>query len=535
MNQLLCEKLISLISQQIGFHIKPKDYATLEDIIQKRIKILNLSNSWDYYNLLRHIIDSKSGDISLQQKYKAEKEWQTLATIITNGESFFFRDRGQFNLLEKTIIPQLIASKRQAYKNKQALALSLKIWSSGCSMGQEPYSLAILLHKIIPDISQWNITIIGTDINQDFLDKAKIGIYQDWSFRLSDSSLKKDYFTTTKKGWQINTHIQKMVTFWQDNIVQDKILPAPCYGIDLIICRNVFIYFEKHSITKGVNKFYSALNPEGYFMTGHAELQGVSLKGFKTLSFPESIIYQRLAKGTRDDFLPLPQNNLNYQSVGISLQENNPLQSAIAYPQNILNKNYPDSPTCSSQKTQIQTTSPSSNNNSDDRILLRDLEKLLAAGKYNQVIAQAQQIIQQQSNEHLIYQIMAQAHTNQGNIEQAEQYCQQVLKIDSIFVPSIYLLAQIAKSQNNLKKAKELLKRIIYLEPSSVIAYLELASVYTSEADSNRASKMYRTAHEILQDFPSDKTFDYQGTVTVSQLRSHIEDKLSGFSECDRL
>ncbi len=404
-------------------------------------------------------------------------------------------------------------------------------------MGQEPYSLAILVHKIIPDISQWNITVIGTDINQDFLNKAKTGIYQDWSFRLSDPSLTRDYFTAVKEGWQINTQIKKMVTFCQDNIVQDKIVPAPCYGVDLILCRNVFIYFEKDSVTKGVNKFYSALNPEGYFMTGHSELQGVSLNGFKALSFPESIIYQRLENGTRDNFLPLSQANLIPESMSVKSLENNSfkslklapetikLKTLVAEPKKILNNNRAINN--SFKNSQSNSISEYNNHNSDDSRLLCNLETLLTTCKYNEVIKQGNEIIQKQPNKHLVYYIMAQAYANQGNINKAEQYCQQVLKIDSIFIPSLYLLAQIAESQNNFKKAKELLKRIIYLEPSSVVAYLQLGTVYTNEGDINRASKMYHTAYEILQDLPSDQTFDYQGTVTASQLITHLEHKLS--------
>ena len=531
MNQLLWDKLIKLISQNIGFHIKPKDYQTLEDKLKDRIKILNLSNTWDYYNFLKNSLDDKSDSISIQQKYQGEKEWNTLANIITNGESFFFRDRGQFTLLEETIIPQLVARNRQAYQNKQALNLSLKIWSSGCSMGQEPYSLAILLHKIIPDISQWNISVIGTDINQDFLNKAKTGIYQDWSFRLSDASLKRDYFTSNKEGWQINTQIKKMVKFCQDNIVQDKILPAPCYGVDLILCRNVFIYFEKNSVTKGVNKFYSALNPEGYFMTGHAELQGVSLNGFKTLSFAESIIYQRLENGTRDDFLPLSQATLIPEATSVKILENNSLKSLQFDPETINSKTLVTDATNilnnSLQNSKNNNILEYNNHNSDNSSSLCNLETLLTTGKYNEVIEQGQQIIQKQPNDHLVYYIMAQAYVNQGDMNQGEQYCKQVLKIDSIFIPSLYLLAQIAESQNNFKKAKELLKRIIYLEPFSVVAYLELGSVYTNEGDIIRASKMYHTAYEILQDLPSDQTFEYQETVTASQLITHLKDKLS--------
>ncbi|HHP7229926.1 MAG TPA: CheR family methyltransferase [Xenococcaceae cyanobacterium] len=570
MNQLLWEKLINLIAQNIGFHVKPKDYQNLETKIQQRINFLNLENIGDYYNFLKNSVDAKSETISLQEKYQSEKEWNTLAKVITNGESFFFRDRGQFALLKETIIPQLIKQKRQAYKNKQAVDLRLKIWSSGCSMGQEPYSLAILIHQLIPDLSQWNISIIGTDINQDFLNKARAGIYQNWSFRLSEPALKRDYFTAIKEGWQVNHQIKKMVNFYQDNIVQDTILPAPCHGVDLILCRNVFIYFEKDSVTKGINKFYSALNPKGYFITGHAELQGVSLKGFKTLSFPKSIIYQRLENGTREDFIPTTEAELNSDIELVNFQDNNLLQpikdlaeninqfsadsnnlqqeSLIADFETIINDNLLTDANNLTSNWQTETILPAINNNpevlspvkpvADRQItdnlkndnLLSSLKQLVATGEYNRVIELGQQAIQQQPNDYLLCHLVAQAYANRGNLEPAEQHCQKALEINSTFLPALYLWAQIAESKHNPKKAKELLKRIIYLEPTLIAAYLELGAIYLSEADLNRANKMYHAAYEILQELPSDAIVDYQGTVTASQLKNHLKQKLGSIS-----
>ena len=309
MNYVLWENLVKLIAEHIGFYIKTKDYPSLESKIEARLKALKLSNLGDYYNLLKDSVDFELGNISPQTMYRSQGEWNALANIITNGESFFFRDRGQFDLLQETLIPQLIEQK------KNALDFNLKIWSSGCSTGQEPYSLAIVLNKIIPDLSQWNITIIGTDINQDFLKLARIGIYQNWSFRLTEPSFRKDYFTSSSEGWKINHNIRNIVTFCEDNIVQDKTIPIPCYGVDLILCRNVFIYFKKYSVAKGIDKFYSALNPGGYLMTGHAELQEIALNKFQILSFPESVIYQKPEVETIANSYELFESEIDFESM----------------------------------------------------------------------------------------------------------------------------------------------------------------------------------------------------------------------------
>ena len=520
MNSVLWENLVKLIAEHIGFYIKAKDYPSLESKIENRIKILKLSNIGDYYNLLQDSVDSELDNISPQAMYRSKREWNALANIITNGESFFFRDRGQFDLLEQNLIPQLVEKKRKAQD------FNLKIWSSGCSTGQEPYSLAILLDKIIPDISQWNINVIGTDINQDFLNKARIGIYQDWSFRLTQPSFKKYYFTSSKEGWKINPNIRNLVTFYADNIVQDQITPIPCLGVDLILCRNVFIYFQKASVVKGINKFYTALNSGGYFMTGHAELQGITLNQFKILSFPESVIYQKPKNGIIAHNSALLESKTDVESIKIDLDTEISLLSFNS-----------DSNSLGLDELNLDidylTQSPSkisahdNNQSLEANNLIPELETLLSQGKYNQVIQQGQKISEQQLDSHIIYYLIAQAYAKQNNLVQAEIYCQKALDIDSIFIPSLYLLAEIAQTKNDLKKAKEFLKRIIYLEPSSVIAYIELGSVYIRDRDLTRASKMYHTAYKILQDLPLEQTFDRGDIITVSELITRVEEELS--------
>ena len=122
MSQLLWEQLIKLITQRIGFCIRQQDTPYFKHKIEERIKKLKLNNLGDYYNLLKEV-STKNNLLSIEQKKLAREEWEVLANIITNGESFFFRDRGQFNLLAKTIFPEIIANKREAYQ-KGKLSLS---------------------------------------------------------------------------------------------------------------------------------------------------------------------------------------------------------------------------------------------------------------------------------------------------------------------------------------------------------------------------------------------------------------------------
>jgi chemotaxis protein methyltransferase CheR len=266
---------IRLIAHHTGLVIRERDQAALQDKIFARMKAIKLAFPEDYYLLLNC------------QTREAEQEWNNLVVLLTNLESYFFRDKEQCNLLKTQILPELI-QRHQADK-------TLRLCSAGCSTGEEPYSLAIMLNELIPDIQKWNLVIFGIDINQDALDKAKQGIYRAWSLRSIDPKIKYNYLKPIKNHYHIDDKIKSLVKWHQINLVKDPLPQAhlDLHEFDLIICRNVFIYFDCSAIAQVLDKFYHALQPLGYLITGHSELYGQVLKQFQTNVFPESLVYQR--------------------------------------------------------------------------------------------------------------------------------------------------------------------------------------------------------------------------------------------------
>jgi chemotaxis protein methyltransferase CheR len=274
----LREAFIRLIAKQTGLEIRERDKTALSEKIILRMKALKLEIPETYYHLLT---------VSTPE---SRQEWEQLAILLTNIESYFFRDKDQFALLRDRILPELIERKQN---NK-----TIRICSTGCSSGEEPYSLAILLKELLPELEQWNLTIIGIDINQEALQKAKKGIYRPWSFRRVDREIVQRYFQLKNDEYHIDASIKQMVTFKILNLVND-IFPIPNSELsefDLIVCRNVFIYFDSPAIEQVLNKFYNALQNFGYLITGHAELYGQNLSQFQTKVFPESVVYQRIEK-----------------------------------------------------------------------------------------------------------------------------------------------------------------------------------------------------------------------------------------------
>ncbi|WP_448561553.1 CheR family methyltransferase, partial [Trichothermofontia sp.] len=287
MRDVLLQQFVSLISETTGLQIRPQDRDLFAQKLQKRLQAVGKLTPEAYYHLL-----------SENRKNTGHAEWRELLTLLTTTESYFFRDQGQFSLLRETLLPDLLDRKRtlgtQPGGNLDTKP-SIRIWSAGCSTGEEAYSLAILLHEMIANWEDWHITILGTDINQNTLITAQRGIYSDWSFRHTDMHLRQTYFRPHRDGWEILPEIRRLVTFRYGNLVQDP-FPSPhlgLYDFDLILCRNVFIYFDADAIQRVLHKFYATLLPNGYLITGHTELYGQQLSPFRVRSFPQSILYQR--------------------------------------------------------------------------------------------------------------------------------------------------------------------------------------------------------------------------------------------------
>ncbi|MEM7065496.1 MAG: protein-glutamate O-methyltransferase CheR [Cyanobacteria bacterium P01_B01_bin.77] len=271
----ITQAFAELITDRIGVILRKNDYISIQEFISNRIKATGFKQPEDYYQLLR------------RNTTQSHQEWKLLISKITNTESFFFRDQGQFKLLRNYIFPKLIEQKSHQKK--------LRIFSAGCSTGEEPYSVAILLKEIIPDLKDWDIKILGVDVNAAAIQNAQKGIYRPWSFRGIDNTLQQRFFKEAGNFYHIYDEIKDMVNFQVGNLLDDSDLDpfSNIKNMDLILCRNVFIYFNDLVISKVIDKIYDALCPSGYLLVGHTELHSQNSNKFHIKVFDESIAYQR--------------------------------------------------------------------------------------------------------------------------------------------------------------------------------------------------------------------------------------------------
>ena len=185
----------------------------------------------------------------------------TLASHLTIGETYFFREPHTFDALAGHILPALIRRRRGRDQR-------LRLWSAACSFsGEEPYSLAILVRRLLPDWQDWHVKILATDINERFLRKAAAGVYGEWSFRQSPAGFKEQYFTPTADGrFAVAPQFRQCVSFAQLNLAGDSFpsLATDTNAMDVILCRNVLIYFTPAHAHKLVENLRHALMEEAW-------------------------------------------------------------------------------------------------------------------------------------------------------------------------------------------------------------------------------------------------------------------------------
>ncbi|WP_181703960.1 CheR family methyltransferase [Chthonobacter albigriseus] len=219
-----------------------------------------------------------------------EAEWSALVSEVTIGETFFFRFREQFAALKNTILPDLIARRGGDRR--------LRIWSAGCSNGSEAYSLAITLSELIgPEILDWRISVIGTDIDEAALQRARSGVFGAWSLRAVDAAGRDAWFDAGPRSgtYSVKRRFRPIVRFERHNLLSmlDGTSPLQFTDFDLILCRNVLIYFKTETVIQLVAALGEALRPEGWLLLGHAETNPAFTASLVPVEIAGATVYRR--------------------------------------------------------------------------------------------------------------------------------------------------------------------------------------------------------------------------------------------------
>jgi len=447
------QRVDEFVRTAVGLRVREQDFESLSRWSAQRMRTLALPRIEQYGALLAD--DSAAG----------RRERELLTVQFSTGESYFFRDAGQFDLLAAKILPELI--------ERRTNERSLRLWSAGCAAGEEAYSIAMLVDELAPRLAGWQVLILGTDINTDALEKARCGEYRDWSFRTLNEERKQRYFQQRGDQWRIDPHLRERVTFRGGDLLRDRFPDAQAgmNDFDLILCRNVFIYLDTQAVARITAKFSATLADGGYLVTGHSELFGHDITPLRVRLFAQSAVFQKTAQPPAESGLgealakvPTPAIATRPSSLGIERQVPRIEHWAIPAPSPV--------------------------------VPAEDVDRLMQA---------------------------AWRHADRGMPDAAEQDCRKVIVLAAFDPRPYYLLAQLAQERGDAMQAKTLLTKVIYLDPSFIAAYLELGDLHAQAGEHDRARRMYETARTALGKLPAQAAVAAYGESTTADVLAYVE------------
>lgn len=214
------------------------------------------------------------------------EELQALTNAMTVNETYFFREDYQFKCMVNSLLPECV-------KNRKKDSAPLRIWSIPSSTGEEPYSIALYLTEYWPDIVNYDVELVSSDIDTNVLQRAAEGIYSQRSVQNLPRELLRKYFQRNADDrYQISRDFRQAVRFTRVNL-SDPSETRAYRNFDIIFCRNLLIYFDDLSRAKAAEAFYDALAPGGFICLGHSESMSRISSLFKVRKFPEAIVYQK--------------------------------------------------------------------------------------------------------------------------------------------------------------------------------------------------------------------------------------------------
>lgn len=416
-----------------------------------------------------------------------QSQVEILASHLTVGETYFFRERPSFQALEDGVFPDLIRKRRRDRR--------LRIWSAGCCTGEEPYSIAIVLRRLIADLKDWEITLLATDINPDFLKKAAAGVYREWSFRGSSADAKEKYFTKKPDGlFEILPEIKGMITFSYLNLAEDSYpsLLNQSNAMDLIFCRNVLIYFGAERARQVIEKFHRSLLDGGWLVVGSSETSHLLNSPFAPVNLPGATFFKKDIQGA-------PAG----EPAAVSAESGPPVPGP------------PGEPTLR-DLAQASAAAPVSAG-------YAEASALYEKGRYEDATQELLLLLAQQPGDSKWMALLARAYANQGKLTEAVGWCEKAVAADKLNPAGHVLHANILQEQGAIPEAMRALQCALYLDRNLVLAHFMLGSLARQRRQFKEAERHFHNARAILRTYPEEEALPEGDGITAGRLSEIID------------
>lgn len=479
------------IASEVGLNFPPERHEDLRRALTRAAKDWNLNDPGLFASMALN--DPEDGPV-----------FQDLIMRLTIGETHFFRDEKLFRTLETEILPRLVrASEKSGEK--------LRIWSAGCSTGEEPYSIAMALKRVLPHIDHSRVNLVATDVNPQSLEKAHEGKYTQWSFRGAPEPIRERFFRADEKGfYNISPEIKSMVTFGRHNLVKDP-FPPPQLGpgpLDLIFCRNVLMYFTREHIQNITRKFGGLLSEEGGIFVAPAEAEQTLGPELEAVNLGGVIVYRKESpnrvkprsgrKSCNDEKAIIPaRNGTGLESRLGSIDFVSALKTGNKKRLETDANDFPDFAAKGPSRDEIPDKPENDNNkhNTINDLPLPGYEKMLS---------------------------IAQSLADKGELEQARQWLEKAIEADKLDPGKHYLMGAILHELGLFQEASEYMRHVIYLAPETPLAHFSLGSLSKRLGRNSDADKHFNNALKVLDSYEPDRVLSDSEGITAGGLTKMI-------------
>jgi chemotaxis protein methyltransferase CheR len=525
-----------LLIETSGLFFEESRSQSLHLALWQRLKHRGYDSYREYYNLLKF---HPEGRLEIRE----------LLDLITIGETYFFRNKAQFDVLMKFVLPEIMQRKMDSGEKW------LRVWSAGCSGGDETYSIAMAMMEVVPSYQNWHISILGTDINRNVLARAKEAIYGEKHISHLPKEYLAKYFNVRGTTYILNTNVRELAGFEYHNLATGPFIHERMQNIDIIFCRNVMIYFDSQTSQRVIENFYNCLAPEGYLFLGHAETLWQITNKFERIEFPQTFIYKKCLSPLREDamkpFIAVPEIAAEDLTLSATLTPALHQRSSGSVFETEARNQWPESapsqslpPVWKFERVTSTEEAELQKNSSQHELRfgrqgksepLKGFERLSAVkeeaqfalkeaapgleGMKNQTsLSSSDHMIEQRKDHIHTYVTMATILANEAKYKEATDILGKIIEADNLSVEAYYLLGVLSYKNSNLNEAEIQFRKVIYVDPESVIAYFNLGNMYLYQRKYREAAREFRNAIRLLEKRPRDEQVRFCEDFTVEFL-----------------
>jgi chemotaxis protein methyltransferase CheR len=483
----------------------------MEDLKQDSLRIslvtratrLGLSSFGEYYSVLE----------------RDERELNELLNLVTINETSFFRFPQQFDALRTRVLPEIMANKPDSHR-------TIRIWSAGCSTGEEPYSIAMTVIDAGIVSLGWRVQILGTDVSTRALNVAKKGEYPKRSLLNVPSEVIARHFEPIPNGYAVASHVRSLVDFGYHNLIKEPYPLALMGNWDIIFCRNVTIYFKLESTKRVVANFFNGMNEGGYLFIGHSETLSQINDQFEAVEIGGVFLYRkpkaRRGIGSASKKLTVPVvpvvDPVLSTSQGSTSDSGGRRRKAASQHQGATERS-----TETERRRPVKRPVAAEDVPDDAMQVAR---RALEEGRVAEALDLARRAVSADPNNAEAHLIVAYVHADAGDYDAALESCHRALAIDPLLPSARYILGIIYQRQGDVVRAVSEFKKTVYIDDTFALAHLNLANIYKSQRRWDAAAKEYENALRALYKNPEGAWTEFLGGFKLDLLSKTCERSL---------